>query len=69
MREQKVDRSPDEILGGERASDAREAFVGVDGDKRVHDIVRAQFVRPTALGGRPAKTACLDPGDSHECLS
>ncbi|EFE71767.1 conserved hypothetical protein [Streptomyces viridosporus ATCC 14672] len=41
MREQEVDCSADEVLGGERASDARDAFVGVDGDECVHDIVRA----------------------------
>ncbi|GGZ03179.1 hypothetical protein GCM10010385_60910 [Streptomyces geysiriensis] len=44
VREQEVDRSPDEVLGGERASDTCDAFVGVDGYERVHDIVRAQFV-------------------------
>ncbi|GGQ40461.1 hypothetical protein GCM10010266_74270 [Streptomyces griseomycini] len=44
VREQEVDRSLDEVLGGERASDARDAFVGVDGYERVHDIVRTQFV-------------------------
>jgi hypothetical protein len=49
----------------EDAANSNRAFIGMDGDKRVHAVVWAELIAPAAFWGRAAQAGTANFSDLH----